>query len=179
VPADEPRRVLLGRIAGAHGIRGEVLIRSFTEPAENIAAYGTLSDEAGTRTFAIDSVRATSKGVVARLAGIADRTAAEALQGLDLYVERGRLPPPAEGEFYRADLVGLTAVDTEGKALGQIAAVQNFGAGDLIEVRLAGSTRTELVPFTEACVPEIDFAARRAVVILPPAIEASAADEEE
>jgi 16S rRNA processing protein RimM len=179
MPAEDNRRILLGRIAGAHGIRGEVLIRSFAEPPENVAAYGPLSDEAGGRSFAIESVRPGPKGLIGRIAGIGDRSAAEALQGTDLYVERGRLPVPAEGEFYHADLVGLAAVDAEGRAVGEITAVQNFGAGDLLEVRLAGSTRAELVPFTEACVPQIDFAARRALVIMPSAAEASAADEEE
>src|SRR5947207_358763 len=89
--ADAERdRILLGRIAGAHGIRGEVIIHAFTEPPENIAAYGPLSDEAGARTFRIETARATAKGVVARLAGVSDRTAAEALKGVALYVDRDR-----------------------------------------------------------------------------------------
>ena len=160
-------RILLGRIAGAHGIRGEVIIHAFTEPAENVAAYGPLSDEAGVRTFTIESARATAKGVVARLAGVADRTAAEALRGVDLYVARDRLPAAAEGEYYHADLIGLAAVDRDGKRIGEIVAVHNFGAGDLLEVRLAGARQTELIPFTDAFVPEVDIAARRAVVVLP------------
>ena len=139
--AAKPSRILLGRIAGAHGIRGEVLIKTFTEAPENIGAYGPLSDASGTRTFKIKSVRATPKGVVARLAGVDDRNAAEALKGIELYVERARLPAAAEGEFYHADLIGLTAVDGDGKPIGEIVAVQNFGAGDLLEIRLAGSSQ--------------------------------------
>ena len=137
-----PYRILLGRIAGAHGIRGEVLIHAFTDPPENVAAYGPLSDESGARAFTIEIVRATAKGVVAQLAGIADRNAAEALKGIDLYVARERLPPVAEEEFYHADLIGLAAMDRDGKRVGEIVAVQNYGAGDLLEIRLAGSGRT-------------------------------------
>jgi 16S rRNA processing protein RimM len=163
-------RILLGRIAGAHGIRGEVLIRTFTERPEDIAAYGAL-DDGGGRSFRVETARATPKGVVARLAGIADRTAAEALKGTELWVDRASLPAPEAGAFYHADLIGLAAVDPEGRALGEIVAVYNFGAGDLLEVRLAASGKTELIPFTEAFVPEIDVPAHRAVVALPPAGE--------
>jgi 16S rRNA processing protein RimM len=159
-------RILLGRIAGAHGIRGEVLIRTFTERPEDIAAYGP-PDDGGGRTFRIEAARVTPKGVVARIAGVSDRDAAEALQGTQLYVDRDRLPAPGEGEFYHADLIGLAAVDPEGRPLGEIVGVHNYGAGDLLELRLAGSGKTELVAFTEAFVPEIDLAARRVVVLLP------------
>ena len=167
----KPDRILLGRIAGAHGIRGEVLIKTFTEAPENVGAYGPLSDESGTRIFKLKSVRATPKGVVARLQGVDDRNGAEALKGIALYIERERLPAAAEGEFYHADLIGLAAVDGDGKPVGEIVAVQNYGAGDLLEIRLAGSSKTELVPFTDAAVPEVDIAARRVVVVLPRADE--------
>jgi len=163
----KPIRILLGHIAGAHGIRGEVLIKTYTAAPENVGAYGPLSDESGTRTFNLKSARATQKGVVARLQGVDDRNAAEALKGIALYIERDRLPAAADGEFYHADLIGLAAVDGDGKPLGEIVAVQNYGAGDLLEIRLTGSSKTELVPFTDAAVPEVDIAARRVVVILP------------
>ena len=167
----KPDRILLGRIAGAHGIRGEVLIKTFTEAPENVGAYGPLSDESGTRIFKLKSVRATPKGVVARLQGVDDRNGAEALKGIALYIERDRLPAAAEGEFYHADLIGLAAVDGDGKPIGEIVAVQNYGAGDLLEIRLAGSSKTELVPFTDAAAPEVDIAARRVVVVMPGADE--------
>ncbi len=167
----KPDRILLGRIAGAHGIRGEVLIKAFTAAPENVGAYGPLSDESGTRTFKLKSARATPKGVVARLQGVDDRNGAEALKGIALYIERDRLPAAAEGEFYHADLIGLAAVNGDGKPIGEIVAVQNYGAGDLLEIRLAGSSKTELVPFTDAAVPEVDIAARRVVVVLPAADE--------
>jgi 16S rRNA processing protein RimM len=167
----EARRLLLGRIAGAHGIRGEVVIHAYTAAPEAIAAYGPLWDEGGRRTFTIERLRVTAKGVVARLSGIGDRDAAEALKGTQLYVDRCRLPPAAEGEFYHADLVGLAAVDAAGTGIGEVVAVQNYGAGDLLELRLAGSATTELVPFTDAFVPEVDLAAGRVVVVLPRAVE--------
>ena len=165
----KPLRILLGHIAGAHGIRGEVLIKTYTEAPENVGAYGPLSDESGVRTFNLKSARAAPKGVVARLQGVDDRNAAEALKGIALYIERDRLPAAADGEFYHADLIGLAAVDSDGKPLGEIVAVQNYGAGDLLEIRLIGRSQTEFAPFTEACVPEVNVAAKRVVVVLPDA----------
>jgi 16S rRNA processing protein RimM len=162
--------ILLGRITGAHGIRGEVVVHSFAAVSEDIAAYGPLSNEAGTRSFVLKVVRLTPKGaVIARIVGVTDRTAAEALRGTELYVARDKLPPPAEGEFYYTDLVGLAAVSPEGAPLGEITGVHNFGAGDLVEVRLAGKADTELVPFTDAFVPSVDIAGRRVVIVLPSA----------
>jgi 16S rRNA processing protein RimM len=177
VAAEHPALVLLGRIAGAHGIRGEVLIHTYTEAPENIGAYGSLSDASGSRQLTIKVVRVTPKGVIARVAGVADRDAAEALKGVELYVDRARLPAAAEGEYYHADLIGLTAVDAEARTIGRIVAVQNFGAGDLLEVRLTGSSKTELVPFRDAFVPEVDLAARRVVVLLPSSAPDDAAEE--
>jgi len=167
-------RILLGRIVGAHGLRGEILIYSFAELPESIAAYGPLSDAAGHKTFSITRAKATAKGVVARLAGVGDRTAAEELKGVELYVARDRLPAPAEDEFYHADLIGLLAVDPEGRPFGRIAAIHNFGAGDLIEIALTGSAKTELVPFTATSVPNVDVSAGRAVIVLPRVHQAAA-----
>ena len=167
--AGKPNRVQLGRIAGAHGIRGEVLIKTFTAAPESIGAYGPLHDRNDSRTFKIESVRVTEKGVVARLAGVSDRNTAETLKGVELYLDRDRLPAALEGEFYHADLVGLAAIDPDGRPLGEIVAVQNYGAGDLLEIRLAGSGRTELVPFTDDAVPDVDIVTRRVVVVLPSA----------
>jgi 16S rRNA processing protein RimM len=164
--AAEGKRILLGRIAAAHGVRGKVLIHAFTGRPEDIAAYGPLDDGTG-RTFKLKVVRVTPKGgVVAAIAGVGDRNGAEALKGAPLYVDRDRLPAPAEGQFYHADLIGLAAVDPEGRPVGEVAAVHNHGAGDILEVRLATTGRTELVAFTDAFVPEVDLAARRVVVRL-------------
>ena len=122
----------------------------------------------GRARFTIESVRATAKGVVARLAGIADRNAAEALKGVELYVDRDRLPAAAEDEVLPRgpDRAGGRRSATA-STIGEIVAVQNFGAGDLLEIRLAGARQTELIPFTDAFVPEVDIAARQVVVVLP------------
>ncbi len=167
--------ILLGRIVGAHGIRGEVLVHSFAEEPGNIGSYGALSDKTGTRTFKLRVLRLTPKGaIVARISGISDRNAAEALKGVELYVARDKLPEPDEDEFYHADLVGLAAVAPDGVPIGEIVAVQNYGAGDLIEIRIPGRKDTELVPFSDRFVPEVDIPARKVVVVMP----VSAADED-
>ena len=172
-----PSRILLGRIAGAHGIRGEVLIHSYAGVPEEIGIHGPLSDASGGRTFQIEGARPTTKGVVARLKGVPDRNAAEALKGTELYIDRDRLPATTNDEFYHADLIGLDAVDPGGKPLGKIVSVHNFGAGDLLEIRLAGTDRTEFIPFDETSVPSVDMAAGRVVVILGQAEDGE--DEEE
>ena len=177
-PSSTPPRILLGRITGAHGIRGDVIVHSYAANPEDIAAYGALGDESGQRSFKLELVGGTSKGLIARIAGIADRNAAEALRGTDLYVARDKLPAPDENEFYHVDLIGLDAVSPEGLPLGKIVAVPNYGAGDLLEIALTSRSSTELVPFTETCVPTIDFAARRVVVVLPVAAPAEPDDGE-
>lgn len=163
--AAEGKRILLGRIAAAHGVRGEVLIKTFTGRPQDIAAYGPLDDGAG-RTFKIKVIRDTPKGVVASIAGVADRNAAEGLKGASLYVDRDRLPAPDEGQFYHADLIGLAAVDQDGRSVGEVVAVHNHGAGDILEVRLTETGKTELVAFTDAFVPVVDLVGRRLVVRL-------------
>ncbi len=168
----DKNRVLVGRIGAAHGVRGEVLIQSYTEDPQAIGSYGPLLTEDGTRRIEIKFVRVTPKGIVARIAGIGDRNGVEALKGLALYVERARLPAAAEGEFYRADLVGLRAVAPDGAALGMIVAVDNYGAGDILELRLEGTHETELIPFADAYVPAVDIAAGTITVVLPVAEEA-------
>ena len=160
--------ILLGRITGAQGIRGEVVVHSFAATPEDIGSYGPLSDAAGARSFKLKVVRLTPKGaVIARIAGVDDRTAAEALKGVELYVARDKLPAPDDGEFYHADLIGLAAVAPDGTTIGDVVAVQNYGAGDLIEIRLPGGRSTELVPFTDSFVPLVDIAAGKVVIVMP------------
>lgn len=173
------KRILLGHIRAAHGIRGEVSIQTYTADPEDIAAYGPLSDEAGQRSVTITHVRATPKGVVARIAGVTDRNAAEGLRGLALTVRRDALPPPEDGDYYHADLIGLDAVAPDGTALGHVVAVQNFGAGDLLEIRLAGRKETEFIPFTDACVPVVDFTAQRVTVVRPATVDGDEKDTPE
>jgi 16S rRNA processing protein RimM len=163
-------RICVAQIGAAHGIRGEVRLRPFTGDPMAITSYGPLESEDGTRRFEIEALRPSKDLFVARLAGVKDRNAAEALTNLKLYVSRDRLPPAAEGEFYHADLVGLAAVTPDGTSLGTVTAVHNFGAGDVIEIKPA-SGEALLVPFTDAAVPEIDLAAGRMVVVPLTAVE--------
>ena len=163
-------RICVAQIGAAHGIRGEVRLRSFTGEPTAIASYGPLESEDGTRRFTIETLRPAKDHFVARLEGVSDRNAAEQLTNLRLYVARDRLPPAGDGEFYHADLVGLAAVTPDGAALGTVTAVRNFGAGDVIEIKPA-SGEALLVPFTDAAVPEIDLAAGRMVVVPLTAVE--------
>jgi len=157
-------RICLGQIGAAHGVRGEVRLRSFTSDPAAIATYGPLETEDG-RVFTIESLRPAKDHFVARLAGIRDRDAACALANVKLYVPRERLPQPEEPhEFYHADLVGLAVFDPAGTNLGTVIAIHNFGAGDLIEVRPDAGGATELIPFDETNVPAVDVAAGRMVL---------------
>ncbi|RMF01629.1 MAG: ribosome maturation factor RimM [Alphaproteobacteria bacterium] len=169
--ADRAKAVLLGHVTGAHGVRGEVRIKTYTAQPLAIADYGPLQDEAGTARFTILAVRPAKQGVIARIEGVATREEAEALKGTPLYVPRAALPEiGAEAEpdtYYHADLIGLVAVSAAGSALGQVVAVHNFGAGDLLEVRPATGGASVLVPFTRAIVPEIDFEAGWMLMIPP------------
>lgn len=162
----KPRRIFVGEITGAHGIRGDVLVRTYTETPEAIAAYGPLTDESGLKNISLRIVRVTSKGIVARVAGVTDRNAAEPLRGTKLYIDRAKLPATGAAEFYHADLIGLRAVDGEGGALGKIVSVQNFGAGDLLELKpLEGDS--EFIPFEDRWVPRVDLEAGLVVINRP------------
>jgi 16S rRNA processing protein RimM len=147
--------VLLATIGGAHGIRGEVRVRSFTEDPEEIGAYGPLFDGKG-RRLTVKSARAQKNVVVVRFAEVSDRNAAEALNGTELFVDRSVLPAEGEDEFYLADLVGLVARTTGGSVIGEIVAFHDFGAGDILEIAPEGGTST-MIPFTKEAVPEIDL----------------------
>ena len=154
-------------------MRGEVRLWSFTEKPLAVAHYGPLETEDGKRHFEIEALRPAKDFLVARLTGIDDRTAAETLRNLDLFVPRERLPPIEEADtFYHADLIGLAAVTADGAALGTVAAVHNFGAGDLIEIALTAGGEPLLLPFTETIVPKIDLEAKQIVVVRPAEIEA-------
>jgi 16S rRNA processing protein RimM len=162
----EDTKVLLGRIVAAQGLRGQVKILTFTETPENIAAYGPLSARDG-RVFQIDDLRlAKNNSVIAQLSGVADRTAAEALRGTELYVFRDQLPAPSEEEWYFDDLIGLKAV-YQGKDFGKVIAVHNFGASDLLEIRSFAEKKTLLLAFTEVNVPIVDINNERIIITLP------------
>ncbi len=170
-------KVCLGVISGAHGIRGEVKIKAFGDDPLAINAYGPLSDEAGRTTLEITSVRPNKGGVIARIAGVADRNQAEALKGLKLYIARSALPEAAEDEYYHADLIGVRVELSDGKAIGRVIAVQDFGAGPMLEIRLSGPApsgakgeQTLLAPFTWEIVPEVDLAGGRLILDPPPGL---------
>jgi 16S rRNA processing protein RimM len=163
-------RVCVGAIAGAHGVRGAVRIKTFTEEPEAVAAYGPVESEDGARRFDLRLAGRWKSGVVATLDGVADRDGAEALRGLRLYVDRERLPPPDDAdEFYHADLIGLRVERADGAVLGTVSAVNDHGAGALLDVTLTGG-RVVVLPFTKAVVPTVDIAAGRLVADPPPGL---------
>src|SRR5436853_5683073 len=126
----QDKRVCVGVITGAHGVRGAVRVKSFTAEPEAVAGYGPLEDESGARQLSLHLI-GNAKGVlIAKLAGIEDRDRAEALRGLRLYLPRAALPPPDEDEYYHVDLIGLDAALADGRLLGRVRAVHDFGAGD-------------------------------------------------
>ncbi len=169
-------RIRVARIGAAHGIRGEVKLWSFTEDPLAVANYGPLETEDGARRFEIEAARPAKDFLVARIAGVSDRDAAEKLRNTDLFVPRDRLPPIEEDDtFYHADLVGLSAVNEDGSALGTVIAIHNFGAGDLIEIAPTAGGEPLLLPFNETTVPTIDLKAGRMVVVPP--VETEAKDE--
>ena len=165
------QRILMAVIGRPHGVRGLVRVASH---ADDIAAYGPLSDETG-RRFVLrrcgDEVFEVAELVGRAEVKVADRTAAEKLTNRRLYVERARLPEPEADEFYLADLVGLEAVDPAGQCLGKVALVHDYGAGASLEIERAGVPPL-LVPFTRAAVPGVDLAAGRVVVEVPAVVEA-------
>jgi 16S rRNA processing protein RimM len=162
-------RIRVARIGAAHGVRGEVKLWSFTQDPMAVANYGPLETEDGARRFEIETLRQAKGFLVARIAGVSDRDAAESLRNLDLFVPRERLPPIAEADtYYYADLVGLAAVTADGAALGTVTAVHNFGAGDIIEIAPVGSGAPLMLSFTEAAVPKVDLKAKQ-IIVMPPA----------
>lgn len=173
----DTKKLLLGRIGAAHGIKGEVRILSFTEDPLGLAGYGPLATDRPGLVIEIEKARATTNVLVARLKGVTDRNAAEKLNGVELYVERDRLPPiEDEDDFYHADLIGLEARLADGTVIGNVSALPNYGASDLIEVRDARSGDTYLYPFTKAVVPEIRVAEGYLVIEVP--LEAEIGEEE-
>ncbi len=158
--------ICVGAVAGAFGVRGEVRLKSFCAEPRDIARYGPLLSEDGARRFSITLGKAIPNGFAARLGGVDTREAAEALRGLRLHAPRSVLPALPDDEFYHADLVGLSVLDTGGADLGRVSAVLNHGAGDLLEVKRAGAAPV-LLPFTRAVVPTVDLAAGRIIVDMP------------
>ncbi len=148
--------VQMAVIGAAHGIRGEVRVKTFTGDPLALADYGPLYAKDG-RAFEIAGIRPAGTVVVVRFKGVDDRGAAEALAGTELSVDRSALPDEEEDEFYHADLVGLAVKDAAGAVLGKVVAVQNFGGGDILDLTL-GTRKGVLIPFSKAAVPEVSVA---------------------
>ena len=166
-------KILLAQIGAPHGIKGEVRVKPFGDP-EMLDQYGRLETAEG-QLFRIKRMRPQKTMLVVKFEGVNSREEAQALNGTELYVERAKLPPPDEDEFYISDLIGM-AVNAEGSIIGSVKDVPNFGAGDMIEVEPAGGGSTYYLPFTEEVVPEIDFEAGN-VTVIPP-IEVSEREED-
>lgn len=175
--ASSPKQLLVGRIGAAHGIKGEVRIVSFTTEPLALKDYGPLTTNRPGLVIEIEQARATTNVLVARIKGIADRNAAEKLNGVELYIDRDTLPPTEDDDdFYHADLIGLEARLMDGTVIGTVTAIPNYGASDLLEVRDARSGDTFLYPFTKAVVPDIRIAEGYLVIEAP--VEADPGEEE-
>ncbi len=159
-------QVLVGVIVGAHGIRGEVKLKSFTSNPSSIGSYGPLQTLSG-QQFEISKLKPAKDGFLATLKNVVDRSQSELLRGLELFVAREKLPKLKDSEAYAHDLMGSDVLLEDGSLLGKLIAMPNYGAGDLLEVELPGNTETVLIPFTAAFVPQDDFSSGRIIVILP------------
>lgn len=174
----KPARVLLGRIGSAHGIKGSVRIATYTGDPLAIAGYGPLETNRPGLTVTIADAKMMKATVIARLKGVTDRNTAETLNGVELYIDRDKLPEPEdEDDFYVADLIGLDARLEDGTVIGKVLAIPNYGAGDLIEIGEGGSS--ELLPFTKAVVPVISVKDGYLVIVPPDFVEADDAEDNE
>ncbi|MFZ5670267.1 MAG: ribosome maturation factor RimM [Pseudomonadota bacterium] len=161
------RLIAVGRVAGAFGVRGEVRISAFTEEPLALARYRELKRQDGSPGLTILSAREAKGGVVARCREVETREQADALRGLRLYVPRSALPEPDEDEFYLADLIGLAVETPEGRPLGRVRSVQDFGAGDILEIAPAEGGPTWYLEFTRRNVPQVDLAGGRLTAVRP------------
>lgn len=155
------KRICLGQIGSAHGIKGHVRLKPFTGEPEAFGDYGRLDDEAGTTAFKITALRPIKGGMlVVKFKGINDRNAAEALNGVKLYVDRERLPVLEDiDDFYVEDLIGMSVIDLAGTSYGTVISVDNFGAGDLLDIKVKNGPSV-LVPFTRKAVPKVALGTR-------------------
>lgn len=163
--------IQVGRVAGAFGVRGEVRITSFTGDPLALVDYKTLQREDGSPALTLTAGRAVKGGVIVRAKEVETREQAEALRGLKLFISRDRLPEPEEDEFYVTDLIGLAVETAEGEVLGRVKAVQDFGAGDLLEITPAEGGATWYLPFTREAVPDVRLADGVVVAVKPDEVE--------
>ena len=171
----KPDLVLVGIFGAAHGVRGEIRLKSYTPDPAAIGDYGPLKSIKG-EVFELLTLRPVKDDMfVARIKGITDRNGVQALTNTELFVPRSQLPPPDEDEFYYSDLIGLRAETSEGVVLGVVRSVENYGAGDIIEIAPEAG-ETLLLPFTKAVVPKVELANKRIIVELPDEIDAEQAE---
>ncbi len=164
-PRDQ-KRICLGAFAGAHGVKGDAVVKTFTETPENISAYGPVTTEDEARSFTFRFVRHGKPGfAIVAAPEIKNREDAESLKGVRLYVTRDALPEAGDDEFYLDDLIGLAAFDENAASAGTVIAVHNFGAGDIIELGDIPDLRgPRIIPFTKNAVPDVDIANRRLTI---------------
>ena len=164
--AEDKKRICVGVIVGSHGLRGLIKIKSFTVVSEDIFVHGPLTDKDGKRRFALELVSSSKKGLIVKLEGVTTRDASEALRGIELYLSRDLLPNLKEDEFYYSDLIGLVVENTDGEIIGNVSMVDNYGAGEIIEVDLQVGG-TAMYRMSLEVVPEIDLKNGR-IVVNPP-----------
>jgi 16S rRNA processing protein RimM len=168
----KPKLILLGRVAGAFGVKGDVRITAYTADPLALLTYKTLLREDGSPALTLSSGRAAKGGLIARAKEVETREQAEALRGLKLFFPREALPEPEEDEFYYADLLGLSVETPDGEPIGKVKAVQNFGAGDLLEIDPGVGRPSLFLPFTRDVVPEVRISEKRLIAIPPAETEA-------
>jgi 16S rRNA processing protein RimM len=156
-------RILIGKVAAAHGLKGEVKLKCFASDPAALATYPGLTFADGRRAT-VTAARPSGDFVIASLQGVADRNDAERLRGAEIFVERSALPPTADEEYYLADLIGCVACDPHGAPVGEVVAVPSYGAGDILEIRIGASRQTALVPFARDFAPVVDVLGRRIVL---------------
>lgn len=176
-PSKMPSPVCLGVITGAHGIKGAIRLKTFTEHAKQIKEYGPLSDSQG-NSYILTVLSIKESMIIASLEGVLDRSHAETLKGTQLFVDRSKLPDLEKGEFYQTDLIGVRAETDEGKFLGIVIAVLNFGASDMLSIK-DEEGRVMEVPFLEESVPTVDLKAGKLIIAHPYTTFVTAPDEKE
>ena len=172
---NDVEKLCLGVITGAHGIRGAVKVKSFTEDPAQLTSYGALSDEAGKEVFNLSIIGQAKGQLIAKIAEVKDRNKAETLKGTELFIARDKLPEADDDEFYHADLVGLKALEEDGEEYGVVKALFNFGAGDILEIHRYDG-KSVMLPFSMDVVPTIDIDAGHLIVIPPVEVSERDAD---